>query len=291
MALNEGRQAIWPNGAAAAFALGFDMDGETIWRNKARSLPQGTQYLKGPSIGGYGPRRGALHILDILDRYGLRATWFVPADMIREHPATVERILCRGHEIAYHGMDHSGACGDTCEQQLAHMARCQEIFVRYTGVKAAGIRRTGSFLPETERYLYGAGGFRYCSDSARGEAFGWYTVEGRRTEAVHIPCLSEQMDDYVQTVYHSYPAVLAGMPRIAPYDCVYSDWMHEISGAVRFGASGASAFHPQISGAPGRAVILEKLCAYLSGSTEIWCATCAEIAERYRKVMGGPDEA
>ena len=29
---------IWPNGAGSAFALGFDMDGDTIWKNKIRTL-------------------------------------------------------------------------------------------------------------------------------------------------------------------------------------------------------------------------------------------------------------
>ena len=50
---------IWPNQAKSAFNLGFDLDGETIWRNKARRLPGGDSFLKGPSIGGYGPRKGS----------------------------------------------------------------------------------------------------------------------------------------------------------------------------------------------------------------------------------------
>ena len=44
----------WHNGAKSAFALGFDMDGDTIWRNKTRCLPNGDSYIKGPSIGQYG---------------------------------------------------------------------------------------------------------------------------------------------------------------------------------------------------------------------------------------------
>lgn len=40
---------IWPNQAKSAFNLGFDLDGETIWRNKARRLPGGDSFLKGPS--------------------------------------------------------------------------------------------------------------------------------------------------------------------------------------------------------------------------------------------------
>ena len=36
----------WKNGAKSAFALGFDLDGETIWINKTRALPNGNAYIK-----------------------------------------------------------------------------------------------------------------------------------------------------------------------------------------------------------------------------------------------------
>ncbi|WP_438264310.1 hypothetical protein, partial [Anaerotruncus rubiinfantis] len=62
---------VWPNKAKCAFSLGFDMDGDTIWRNKIRHLPNGSAYIKGPSIGQYGPRRGAQRILEILEEYDL----------------------------------------------------------------------------------------------------------------------------------------------------------------------------------------------------------------------------
>ena len=95
---------IWPNQAKSAFNLGFDLDGETIWRNKARRLPGGDSFLKGPSIGGYGPRKGAYRILEILKEFDLKATWFIPAVMIEEHQAVVEKILDGGHEISHHVM-------------------------------------------------------------------------------------------------------------------------------------------------------------------------------------------
>ena len=37
--------------------LGFDMDGDTIWKNKIRTLPNGEKYIKGPSIGLYGVKK------------------------------------------------------------------------------------------------------------------------------------------------------------------------------------------------------------------------------------------
>src|SRR4051794_16944636 len=50
--------------------------------------------------------RGTQRILDLLQRNGSRATFFLLGDVVREHPALVRRIHDEGHEIASHGMDH-----------------------------------------------------------------------------------------------------------------------------------------------------------------------------------------
>lgn len=282
---------VWKDGARSAFALGFDLDGETIWRNKTKTLPNGSSYIKGPSIGKYGPKKGALRVLEILEEFSLKSTWFIPADIIREHPDVVDKILDKGHEIGHHGLDHTGEYGDTFEAQKERIEYCQDIFLKYTGRKALGFRPTGALLQETERWIYSEGGFVYSSAGISGESCGWYMVDGVPVKAVNIPCRDEQMDDYVQTVFNSYPAVLAGMPRIAPYDNAYRNWVHEIEGMVRRGNSGSTAFHPQIAGTPGRAVIFARFCEYLAGNPDVWCVPCIEIAEYFQSVMGGTDDA
>lgn len=282
---------IWQNSAKSAFALSFDMDGDTIWRNKTKRLPNGSSYIKGPSIGMYGPKKGALRILDILDEFSLKSTWFIPANIVMEHPDVVEKILNMGHEIGHHGLDHTGEYGATFDEQRERIEHCQEIFQKYTGRKALGFRPTGALLPETEKWIYSEGGFVYSSAGISGEACGWYTVDGEITHAVNIPCRDEQMDDYVQTVLNSYPAVLVGMPRIAPYENAYFNWVHEIDGMVKYGNSGATAFHPQISGSPGRAILFRRFCEYLVSNRNVWCASCIEIAKYYKAMMEGRDDA
>lgn len=143
----------WPNGAKSAFALGFDLDGDTIWRNKTKTLPKGSGYIKGPSIGQYGTKKGALRVLEILDEFSLKSTWFIPANIVMEHPGLVETILDRGHEIGHHGLDHTGEYGATFQEQRERIERCQEIFEKYTGRRALGFRPTGALLPETERWI------------------------------------------------------------------------------------------------------------------------------------------
>lgn len=282
---------IWPNKAKSAFALGFDMDGDTIWQNKIKMLPNGSKYLKGPSIGQYGTKKGALRILEILDEFSLKSTWFIPALIVKKHSDIVEKILDKGHEIGHHGLDHTGDYGTIFEAQKERIEYCQEIFLKYTGQKAVGIRPTGELLPETKKWLCTEGGFVYFSEGISGEFCEWYSIDGETTNTVNIPCRDEQMDDYVQTVFHSYPQVLVGMPRIAPYKNAYYNWVHEIEGMLRFGNSGSSAFHPQISGTPGRALIFRKFCEYLASNPNVWCESCKEIAKYYKVTMEEKDDA
>ena len=276
----------WPGGARCAFNLGFDMDADTIWRNKTGRYPHGADYIKGPSIGQYGPLTGVYHILDILDEFGLKGTFFIPALAVEKYASTVETIIGRGHEISHHGYDHRGEYGEDFEAQRERFLLCSGIFMRVAGVRPLGVRQTGPLLPETERWLYNEGGYTYASNGTSGEACEFYLVDGEPTKAVNIPCRDEQTDDYTQTVFHTWPAVLEGMPRIAAFDTVCRNWMREIEGCIRFGNAGSTAFHPQISGTPGRSMLLRQFCRYLADSEDVWCAPCRDIAEWAARELG-----
>jgi polysaccharide deacetylase family protein (PEP-CTERM system associated) len=45
-------------------------------------------------------------MLALLDRFGVRATFFVVGDVVRHHPELVRRIYQAGHEIGCHGWSH-----------------------------------------------------------------------------------------------------------------------------------------------------------------------------------------
>ncbi|MEG3068641.1 MAG: polysaccharide deacetylase family protein [Syntrophaceticus schinkii] len=46
-------------------------------------------------------------MLDLLDEFGITATFFIVADLLNHYPGLVERVVERSHEIACHGLDHS----------------------------------------------------------------------------------------------------------------------------------------------------------------------------------------
>ncbi|MFH1071601.1 MAG: polysaccharide deacetylase family protein [Candidatus Glassbacteria bacterium] len=45
-------------------------------------------------------------LLDLLDEYAARATFFVLGDVARNHPRLISQISQRGHETGSHGMEH-----------------------------------------------------------------------------------------------------------------------------------------------------------------------------------------
>src|SRR5919202_872961 len=72
--------AAWPGGALVAVGLSFDSDHETIPLRDGETRP-GRR-----SQGEYGSRVAAPRILRLLDRRGIKATFFMPAVSALLHP-------------------------------------------------------------------------------------------------------------------------------------------------------------------------------------------------------------
>ncbi|MGM9804317.1 MAG: polysaccharide deacetylase family protein [Muribaculaceae bacterium] len=45
-------------------------------------------------------------VLDVLDRYGVKATFFMVGDNVARHPELLEEVLRRGHSVGNHTMNH-----------------------------------------------------------------------------------------------------------------------------------------------------------------------------------------
>ena len=113
---------------------------------------------------------GAHRLLDLLARYGVRATVFCTKVFAVQSPETVRRLVAGGHEVAAHGLEHSNP-GDPrqCREELERI--CGRPVVGYrsprmaavgdAALAAAGYRYDASLNPT---FLPG----RYCHlDSPR----------------------------------------------------------------------------------------------------------------------------
>jgi len=111
----------WPEGVRAAACFTFDMDAESpiLFEH-----PEAAGWLDVMSHQAYGPRTGGPRLLRVLDRQGIRATFFVPGYTAERWPYAVRSIRDAGHEIGHHGYLHEGAHGtDAAEQPSPSVAR------------------------------------------------------------------------------------------------------------------------------------------------------------------------
>lgn len=90
------------------------------------SQPQGTFSLIFDTEQIGGARFGMPRILELLDRYGVRATFFVTGFIHRLYPDLVPALTARGHEIGVHGMYHEWLTGlppdEQCDRLHDHLA-------------------------------------------------------------------------------------------------------------------------------------------------------------------------
>ncbi len=93
--------------------------------------------------------RGTHHILDILDKYQVKATFFSTVIFAQNSPEVITRILNDGHELASHGYYHSDFVN-------AHLASSKKALEELSGRKIHGFRMA-RMKPVDEKEIAKAG--------------------------------------------------------------------------------------------------------------------------------------
>ncbi|MGH6877228.1 MAG: XrtA system polysaccharide deacetylase, partial [Rhizomicrobium sp.] len=78
--------------------------------------------------------------LSLLDRAGVRATFFVLGWIAERFPSLVGEILCGGHEVASHGYAHELAHHQTPSRFRDDVRRAKNILEACAGVRVRGFR-------------------------------------------------------------------------------------------------------------------------------------------------------
>ena len=163
-----------------------------------------------------------------------------------------------------------------------NLTETQKIIKDITGKEPKGFRTPSGDWHVRTPYLLNELGFLYSS-SMRGDDIPYYTVlDGKETDLVEIPSKWE-LDDYVAQAYSVYPAEPAGLDRISCYRNVQDNDLREFRGYYDMGLCIAFLMHPQISGAPGRNLVLEEVLKEVTSHKDVWVATGSEVAEYWRK--------
>lgn len=254
--------------------LTFDLDAETLWT--ARD-PKNAERPITLSQGSYGWKVGMGRILDLLDRYDIKATFFVPGIVIQQRQALIEETLRRGHEIGHHSWSHAWIVNLSPEQEREEMDKGMEIIKRVTGQAPRGYRSpAGEFSPLTLRLLQEYG-FKYSSNYFDDDSPYLHVIDGKRTDIVEFP-FAWVLDD---APFFLYSITLPGRT-MHPPSSVLEGWVDEFDTLYREDREYVLAMHPQIIGRPSRITMLEKLIKHMMAHPKVWFARCDQVAEAVR---------
>ena len=258
---------MWPDGMRSAAAFTFDFDAEEVWIGEDPANADRPGVL---SQGTYGAKVAVPLILDVLERHGVRATFFIPARVAERHPERVKEIVAGGHELAHHGYTHTSPTKLTREQEDEELGKGLEI-LRSFGAEVVGYRSPSwDFSAHTEELLQ-RHGFAYSSNFM--DDLVPYRREG--TSLIEVP-IQWILDDAA----HFWFDGATWTKKISTIEEVRQIWEAEFHGYRELRGAFVLTMHPQIIGRPSRLKLLDELIGLVHSHDDVWVATCREIAER-----------
>jgi peptidoglycan/xylan/chitin deacetylase (PgdA/CDA1 family) len=244
--------------------LTFDLDAISLWLGpfQARS----PSMISRGEFGVIGARR----ILDLLDRYGIRATWFVPGHTADTYPAIVAEVHARGHEIGHHGYCHENPIALDVDREREVIEKGIAALRRITGEPPWGYRSPSWDLsPHTIRLLLEYG-FGYDSSMMADDFHPYWCRQGDTfdlesayhfgdpVDLVEMP-VTWGLDDFPAFEYVSLPNKL--YPGLRSPDQVDAIWMGDFTYMCRHVPDGVLTLtmHPQVIGRGHRMLFLERI--------------------------------
>ena len=269
-------------------ALTFDFDAYSTWI--------GSHNATSPSMlsrGEFGPV-GVRRILPLLDRYGAKATFFVPGHTALAFPSAVRAIVEAGHEIGHHGWVHENPVLLTPDKERTVLLRGFEALREVAAVRPTGYRSPAwANSPATVPLLLEQG-FVYES-SMMGHDYEpyWCRVGDRwsKTEAfefgtpvnlVELP-VAWHLDDFphFEFMAGSHGYLQGGR---APSN-VLETWRTELDYlADRIGQGIlVVTMHPQIIGRGSRMLMLEQFLDHAASKSNVGFTRCIDYVSAWKR--------
>ena len=263
---------IWPGDTRCVVMLGFDVDGVSGAINQR---PETSNLPSFMSMREYGPSIATPRILDLLDDYEIKASFYVPGYIAETHEELVHEIKNRGQEVAHHGYMHEPPTTLSLQQEGEILDKGSEIIERITGEKPRGYRSPSWELSEHSLDLLVSREFLYDS-SLMGNDIP-YVIEGNGHEIVEIP-VHWELDDFP---YFNFSPALGSRNVMASPQHVYEVWSAAFEGMYHYQRSFVLTMHPQIIGRPGRLRMLERLIQYIREFPGVEFMRAIDVAEMF----------
>ena len=270
----------WPNGARIAVSvvvnyeegseysiLDGDPRGETMGE-VASPVPAGERDLANESFFEYGSRVGVWRILNILDEYDVKGTFYCCALALERNPSVGPEIVRRGHEVMGHGNRWEEYFKMDREAERQAISEAVESITRTTGQRPLGWYNRYGPSVNTRELVVEHGEFIYDCNSYNDD-LPYYTNVNDKSWLV-VPYSLEVND----TKYWR-----GGMTM--PRD-FYETAQNTFDQLYQEGASHPKmmsvGLHCRIIGKPSRAMALRQFLEYARSKPDVWITRRIDIA-------------
>jgi peptidoglycan/xylan/chitin deacetylase (PgdA/CDA1 family) len=256
--------------------LTFDFDGMAIWLS---TFKQSTPTPL--SRGEFGARVGIDRVLGVLKAHNVPATFFVPAHTASSFPATVNRVLNSGHEVACHGYVHESPVNLGPTEEIDLLAKSEEVLSRLIGSRPRGYRSPAWDLSpntieilENRGYLYDsslmADDYRIYQPRKQDKVDDRGLTPGLEARLVEFP-VAWELDDYPYFHFSSKPLNQG----LRSPDEVLSLWQAEFDYCHSEISDGVFTLtmHPEIIGRGPRVRLLAKVIEYMQSVGNVQFST------------------
>ena len=266
----------WPNGARLAFYVGvnvesFQFDDRFV---ESGGVP-GPESVPNPMNYGwrdYGPRVGIWRMMEALDRFGLKASVLLNADVARSYPEIIAAGRERGWAWLAHGKTNSilqwGMSPDREQEYLHDVVDTIAAATGYSPKGWLGPALTETFATAT---LLSELGVTYLLDwCCDDQPFPLRIGPGRM---ISVP-YSVEMNDMRLFLRNGFTGSEFLQAVVDQFDQLYRD--SAASGRVM-----ALALHPFLINQPHRHRYLCEALEYITGHEDVWLTTSDDIADWY----------
>lgn len=264
----------WKNNSSCVVMISVNLDAEFFWLSLS---PDCINRPKTMLMGQYGMLRGLPRILDLFDKYNIKATFFTPGKVAEKYPEDIKEIVKRGHEIGFHGYEHENFALMTKDEQKEVFKKGMESIKNILGDYPKGFRAPEGELTKETLELVKENGFTYSSNLSNDDCP--YIHKLFNGNLVEIP-IHWALFDFPYFAFNYRPAFPKGQGRISNYTQVLNNWKNEYIGYHKEGLCYVLQLDPQTIGTPGRIGILEELFEFILSKDTPWFATGSEI-EKY----------
>lgn len=267
--------------------LTFDFDAISGWIARGMTSPSPI------SRGEFGPNVALPRILELLKKYDVSTSWYVPGHTLETYPDQCKQVFDAGHEIGHHGWTHRPPAGLSRAEEEDELVRANDNIKQLTGRSARGYRSPSWDLSQHSVELLLKHGFVYDS-SMMGDDYTPYRVRngdiielekpavfGPETKLIEIP-VSWTLDDFPHFEFIRTPTWI--LPGNMNANRVLDNWINDfvyLRDNLEWGVI-TYTFHPFVIGRGHRMLALEKLIRTLKDGGAVF-TTLENAAAEYER--------